>query len=347
MSSVQQFMSMPLERRSPQSLLEMIACAIKLEHATIPPYLTALWSIEDPAHDAYGILQTVVVEEMAHMGFMCNLLTTLDGQLPLTAPDFVPQYPTPLPCGIAPRVIPPNLHEWQVGLSRLTPAVVSDIFMIIEYPECGPIAVADRPKATFHTIGEFYDAVSKTLEYLVDAKQITITGHRQINDPDSGVSPITNLHEALKAIEDIKEQGEGTPQSPDAPDLGNELAHYYRFKQIQVGRMYEQLPDKTWHLTGKFLDFPPCYPIADVPKGGYPDPVPPELAQFNRDYKALLATLQSAWDQGGTPGETILQQAELDSMPALTTCAVNIMKKPIDSGHPERGNYAPTFQIPP
>jgi hypothetical protein len=60
----------------------------------------------------------------------------------------------------------------------------------------------------------------------------------------------------------------------------------------------------------------------------------------------LLATLQTAWDQGGDAGETILQNAEFDMIPALSTNAVNIMNKPIDSGHPERGNYASTFQIP-
>jgi len=348
MSSVNEFMSIAVEQRSPQHLLDMIGCAIKLEHSTLPPYLTAMWSISDRNHAAYGILATIVMEEMGHMGLACNLLTTLGGSPSITAPDFVPQYPSPLPCDIAPRVIPPNLQTWQVGLSRLTPAVISDIFMIIEYPEGGPIALLDERRRTFYTIGEFYDAIAHTLRHLVNCGKLKITGDRQITEPIgdyNAVTPITNLKEALCVIEHIKEQGEGTPHAPDAVNFGAELAHYYQFKQILVGRLYQQMPDRTWKLNGKFFDFPAVYPMADVPRGGYSGPsVPLELAQFNSDYKQMLVALQAAWDKGGAAGHHNLEEAE-NYMDGLGTTAVTLMNTPIDAIHPDRGNYAPTFQI--
>lgn len=52
--------------------------------------------------------------------------------------------------------------------------------------------------------------------------------------------------------------------------------------------MYEQKPDKTWELSGKFIDFPACLPIADVPREGYTGPgVPAERSahQFAHNRK--------------------------------------------------------------
>jgi hypothetical protein len=129
--------------------------------------------------------------------------------------------------------------------------------MIIEYPEAGPVplhALTPSHLPEFHTIGEFYDAIAATLRYLVEgAKLVQITGQKQLSKPfinhdeqgQNVLKPITSLDEALKAIEHIKEQGEGTPNTPEAPPFGHELAHYYWFKQIQVGRMFQQQTDQS------------------------------------------------------------------------------------------------------
>jgi hypothetical protein len=309
MASVVDLMRTPVERRTPDDLFEMLCCAVKLEHATLPPYLTAWWSITDRKNPAFDILRTSVFEEMGHMGTDLNLLTTVGGTPTITDPCFVPRNTTPLPCQIAPKVTPLNVLDWKIGLSRLTPAVVSDVFMIIEYPEAGPVplqALAAAAPPEFHTIGEFYDAIAATLRYLVeDAGSVRITGQMQLSEPFTGhdeqgqnvLKPITSLEEALKAIEHIKEQGEGTPSTPDAPPFGHELAQYYRFKQIQVGRMFQQQADQSWTLTGPFFDFPTVQPMADIPDDGYCRPgVPPsvadKIAKFNADYKQLLALRQ-------------------------------------------------------
>jgi rubrerythrin len=359
MSSAVELLSVPVERRTPDHLREMVQCAIKLEHATLPPYLTAMWSVKDKKHQAYQILRSIVYEEMGHLGTVSNLLTTIGGAPVFSDKDFVPHYPARLPCDIHPKVTPPNVIDWKVGLSRLTPAVVSDVFMIIEYPEKGPIqtmefAIAAAMRPTFHTIGEFYDALAHTLEHLVDNNKIKITGQNQLSEAFIGhdenqqnvLKPITTLKEALDAIEHIKEQGEGTPSSPDAPMFGHELAHYYKFKQIQVGRNFAQQADKSWTLSGDFFDFPSVYPMADIPSGGYPmDRLPQEVAdlikKFNDDYKSLLELLQSAWKKGEKEGQSDLTSAEI-LMDGLGSNAVDLMKISIG---PNEGNYGPTFQV--
>ncbi len=348
MSSIQRLLSIPAAKRKREDLIAMLRCAVKLEHATLPPYLCAMWSIRDVRHPAHGILRGIVFEEMGHMGMACNLLTTVGGTPEINVKGFVPEYPSALPCDIVPRVTPPNLSVWQVGLSRLTAAVVSDIFMIIEYPEGGPIALASHSVRGFHTIGEFYGAIAESLDYLVKHHFVKITGDRQITETNQlSVKPVTNLQEALDAIETIKEQGEGTPQGPGAVISGDELAHYYKFKQIQVGRMYFQdAQTKKWSLNGAFIDFPAVYPMADVPRGGYsgaPHPVSDLLAQFDSDYGSILGDLQSAWVKGGAAGGVNLGNAEI-TMDGLGDTALQLMQTPIDVKKPELGNYGPTFQ---
>lgn len=363
MASVVDLLSVPLKSRTPDHLIEMLRCAAKLEHATLPPYLTAWWSIIDITHPAARILQTVIFEEMGHLATVCNLLRSIGSTPTFTAADFVPRYPSRLPCHIAPQVIPPNVADWKISLSRLTPAVVSDVFMIIEYPEAGPIqimldaasAASDRPK--YHTIGKFYDAVAATLDHLVSVGAVAVQDNGQLSEAFTGhdekgqnvLTPITCPKEAREAIEHIKEQGEGTPTSPDAPKFGHELAHYYRFKQIQTGRCFAQGADGAWTLSGNFIDFPPVRPMADIPPDGYegsgvPQNVRDAINKFNLDYKQLLLLLQSAWDKGAPDGQTDLSDAEL-IMDGLSDQARTLMSTPIEVSNPGRGNYAPTFRI--
>ena len=57
--------------------------AVELEHATIPLYLYALYSLVPGKNDAIAaIIQSVVVEEMLHMTLACNVLNAIGG-----APD--------------------------------------------------------------------------------------------------------------------------------------------------------------------------------------------------------------------------------------------------------------------
>src|SRR6476661_7371680 len=79
--------------------------ALMLEHATIPPYLYALYSL-DPAKNGEiaDLIQSVVVEEMLHMTLVCNILNALGGTPVLDQPSVIPAYPGPLPGGVEDRL---------------------------------------------------------------------------------------------------------------------------------------------------------------------------------------------------------------------------------------------------
>lgn len=54
--------------------------ALRLEHATIPPYLTALYSIKPGKNvDAFHIIRQVAVEEMLHLSLVSNVLNAVGG----------------------------------------------------------------------------------------------------------------------------------------------------------------------------------------------------------------------------------------------------------------------------
>ena len=80
----------------PDALHTALQTAIELEHATIPVYLYALYSLE-PGRNAVvaDILQSVVREEMTHMGLAANLLNAVGGSPVIARPGFRPRLSRP------------------------------------------------------------------------------------------------------------------------------------------------------------------------------------------------------------------------------------------------------------
>jgi hypothetical protein len=70
-----------------------------IEHATFPPYLTALYSLKPGSNlEAFHFIRTIAVEEMLHLTLIANVFNAVGGNIQgvLTNPDFVPTYPTHL-----------------------------------------------------------------------------------------------------------------------------------------------------------------------------------------------------------------------------------------------------------
>src|SRR5947207_721668 len=116
-------------------LMGSLQAAIELELSTLPPYLCGMWSIKDPSVGspggvAYQLIDSVVRQEMTHMGLVCNMLTGIGGT-PEIAAGYRNNimYPGNLPGGVRP--------ELTVYLSGLTKPYVHDVFMEIEFPEKG------------------------------------------------------------------------------------------------------------------------------------------------------------------------------------------------------------------
>ena len=59
-----------------ESLREHLQWAIELEHATLPPYLTALYSLDPgPNAEAVEVISSVFVEEMIHLALAATSST--------------------------------------------------------------------------------------------------------------------------------------------------------------------------------------------------------------------------------------------------------------------------------
>ena len=210
----------PLE--TVEDLRTALGNAIAIELGTIPPYLTAYFSIKPGANAAAGaIIRSVVIEEMLHLSLACNLLNAVGGRPQL--PAAVLRYPSQLPMGIGHEPRKPFI----VSLARLSEATIKN-FMIIEEPE-HPLEFEDEllastAAADYHTIGEFYTAVGDLMTDLVKRGEEVFTGARA-RQVDGWIGPhylhrIDGLEGARKAIETIIDQGEGTSASPAADPGG-------------------------------------------------------------------------------------------------------------------------------
>jgi hypothetical protein len=350
--SMQALMKVPASDRDVQWLAYSLQEAIQLEWATIPPYLCAYWSIKTgstaPAstNEIAGTIQSIVIQEMLHMGLACNMLAGLGGTPNIYSANFAPKYPAELPGHVH-----PGLWVGLSGLSKDIPGCKDQVakFMEIELPE-DPLALAKARAAGFATIGEFYDALSDTF----DQVQPTIATDRQLTNnlmPDLTV--LHDVSEVKQAIGLIKRQGEGTSSSPfDSKQSGRiapapELAHYYRFGEIYHERRL--VPDPTapkgWSFTGTtppitFPDEQHLYLMAEIPKGVY---YSPESDVFDRAYTAVLKQLHDAWAQGdGTQLKAAIQSMDND----LGDEAIKLLKAgyPTGSG---KGIKGPDFRFLP
>lgn len=158
-------------------LQDLLQTAILIEHSTIPPYLTALYSIKDGTNAlASQIIRSVAVEEMLHLIMVCNVLNAINIQPSVNKPQNYPTYPMKLPMNV----------DFYVGLETFSPNSIAT-FIAIESPS-KPVVKAPsykdqtEPSVSFtqraaiqennfwtlkhmkgfimenvHTIGEYYD----------------------------------------------------------------------------------------------------------------------------------------------------------------------------------------------
>ncbi len=234
----------PLQSGGIDGLRDALQKAIQLEHATIPPYLYALYSLgTDPKNATVaGIIQSVVSEEMLHMTLACNLLNAVGGEPLIDDPTFIPSYPGPLPGGVDGGLT--------VHLAPFTLEVIENTFMAIEEPERHvdfPVRLAAMPGEddTSKTIGAFYRLIAAQITAL-GPSVFTGDAARQVKPPfppselgDEGFNGlVTDEKSALAAIDLIIDQGEGNDpgSSPLEDGPGSGLSHYYRFSEIVKGR---------------------------------------------------------------------------------------------------------------
>lgn len=310
-------------------LKNALQIAVQLEWATLPPYLTARWTIKDPDHYAAESVFEIRGEEMSHLGIACNLLVAIGGTPLFADPAVVPVYPGPLPGGVRPGLV--------VSLRKLSPEQAK-VFMDIEYPTDGPIAMA--MDANYNTIGDFYQAIRQAFVAL----NPPLTTNRQLSRSGSvRFSVLDTLAKVTDSIDLLLKQGEGSRTTPEESD--GDLAHYYRFGELFHGRKLKQdLADGKWKFNGEELPALETWNMADIPVGGYQRADVPDgatwdrIVRFDAAYSTMLRKLQAAWTNGSLPD---LRSAIL-SMSEMSDIAAELIQTPRPDG---QGNYGPCFRF--
>jgi rubrerythrin len=308
-------------------LQEHLELAIRVELATIPPYLFAMYSIEDPGSEAALLLRSIVVEEMLHAALATNLLLAVGGTPEFAGTKYITEFPSELP-----HHRPPLMME----LAPCSLESIEGLFMRIEKPE-----MHDAPAQPdqFETLGQFYHALELAMESLSDRVELFSNPQReaQLSDPrfyrpveldaedSGGLMMIEDLASARAAIEVIVHQGEGLSDERWADPDHKELTHYHKLLQITEGTS----------PLGRVV------PVRRNPSTvDYPEDLRPVSELFNALYRGLFLILDRIFapDSNQSRAVGVLYLLMADVMSQLASFMV---RQPLGDGE----FAAPTFEV--
>ena len=328
-----------------KSLKESLQTAIALEFSTIPPYMTALYSIKDGYNKkVYSIIRSVVMQEMLHLAQAANLLISIGGQPRMTDPS-VSKIPTSFPTHLPGKVLP----GLTVTLQKASPKHIANVFMMIEFPD-KVVYEGDFDDEEINlkalTIGRFYTAILKCMDDLNVNGSITF-GHAdkqlhwpwELYDKTSKLWKVTNIKDAREAIHMIVEQGEGSDQL-DPTYLGtNKLAHFFKFEELACKHHIQSSPEHTaYDFHGEEIEFVSegVWPMQNnpssknLPKGTQ---VYHEAKVFHRMYRSLLESIETMFS--GHPDSVNDAVYIMESMQMQAKKLMN-MSVPVPPGHPNQ-----------
>jgi hypothetical protein len=330
-------------------LHHQLQLAIELEFSTLPPYLSALYTIKENTNTcAYNVIRSVVMEEMFHLSNAANVLIATGGRPAINQPAFLPTFPTKLP----------DKETWfTVELLKFSPEALQTFIYIEEPSENVPGK---------KTIGDFYANIEQGLVYLNDQTDVKLfpqntqpqIEHKYYYGGGGILTPVTDLDSALFALNAIIAQGEGIPSTgwdPDHPFPLNdttgissgdhrlfmqprELAHYYRFNELSEGKRYVCGDTHNTGPTGPTIpiDFNAVYNMKPNPKSSdFSDY--PELQQMNNAFNRLLTQLLNQLHQAFNGDPELLVPA-VGTMFKMKEAAQELMRSPFPNS--DQGYYA-------
>ena len=281
---------MPIE--TIDDLRDHLRLAIKVELATIPPYLYAMWSIEDQASDAAALIRSIAAEEMLHAALVANLLVACGGEPRFDDPELPPTFP-----GDLPHHRPPL----QLDLAPCSVELIRETLLVIERPEATDALPEDDE---YETLGQFYAALEQAIDRL-DAAGNLFRDHRptrQLAEPDfygpvrfdvadsGGLVLIHDAASADDALEIVIHQGEGLSHDRWADPAHQELTHHAKLLRLAHGRVAIG-PVRSTTTNPRTADLPTrLRPVSDL---------------FNGLYRRLYLTLDDLYsgDAGRGDGE--------------------------------------------
>jgi hypothetical protein len=326
---------------------QSLQSAIELEYATLPLYLSAMFSLEVQNYTAYNTIRSVAMEEMVHMAIACNMLAALGGSPRIRTVDVT--YPVHgLPGGAEP--------DLRVGLARYSKNQLRN-FLRIETPQ---LLLGDLHRdETYPTIAAQYQAIRDAIASNADAVRAAVKAGgpaNQVGDDigfttiryEPGVDPVPAL---CAAIDEILEQGEGASAGDliTSTAFETEESHYAKFASLYYGARYQQ-PDPAVKLTretehlffqGGKIGAPIVVNTLAVPADGYAkilalDPagaaVTSDLDAFDSAFSSILSALDAAWNGPAAVSWKTLGGAVHSMVDLRVLSCFNILRHAIPAG---------------
>lgn len=337
---------------------EMLAAAYTLELATLPTYLTGVFSIKPGYNqEALALVQSVAYEEMLHMTLACNLLIAIGGTPEILKTGLSLQFPTPLPMNVDEGLIvelrplgKPQLYEVYMGIERPDTTAILPGETVLH-----PLAQS-KAEQGYASIGDFYDAILDKLKELPGAyaqprpeRQVDVS--KWFPPTPCGTGIITDYASADAAVQTILAQGEGARIGHDPIDprggFEDSFAHFFKFGEIFYGKRLQ--PDccapSGWSYSGAPvpLDMQGIYPL--LANAAVSDYVPGSAAHttglaFYGSYKRLLTALDQVFN--GNPdglGSAVAIMYELKLL------AQKVVANPAYPNEPNGPVAAPPFML--
>ncbi len=312
---------------TPEDLRAHIELAIKVELSTVPPYLFAMYSIEDQQSEAALLIRSIVAEEMLHAALCANLLLAVGGNPPFATTALIPVYP-----GLLPHHIPPL----ELNLEPASLTLVRDVLMRIEQPE---VHGAPAEPDSYETLGQFYHALEMAMSDLNGRFDLFADpqASRQLSDPgfyqpvafdaedSGGLMLVDGLESAEVAIEVIVHQGEGLSTERWADPAHQELTHYAKLLLIAEGT-------KPLGAVRRLRSNPRTV--------GFPEPLQPVSDLFNALYRYLFLLLADLFEPGDDKGPAVGRMYGLMAG-AMSSVARYLVEQPVGEGE----FAGPTFEI--
>ncbi|MEZ4322208.1 MAG: ferritin-like domain-containing protein [Myxococcota bacterium] len=349
-----------------EELAELLTEAVEVEHNLMCCYLFAAWSLKSGVGEGLTEAQAeavarwrreivhVAIDEMTHFALANNLLVAIGGQPHLGRPNF------PVSAGYHPAGVVVELRRFE--------ASTIDHFVYLERPEGvevpdgagysqpseyrrGTHAEMLMPTAQdYATVGHLYRGIRAGLEHLASelGEAVLFAGdaERQIDERVvqlDGLIGVRDLASALRAIDNIVEQGEGNAEDTEG-------SHYRRFCRIR---------DELAALRSEDPSFEPARPVVANPVQRRP-PSPqgktwvgePSAAGVldlcNAAYNHMLRMLGSAWGPVPARVRGVLVDEAIGLMQLLVPLNEVLTRLPPASDTPERSagmSFAVTREI--
>jgi CDGSH-type Zn-finger protein/uncharacterized Fe-S cluster protein YjdI len=253
-------------------LTYLLTEAAEIEHGLMCCYLFAAQSLHRGPRDGIteaeavaverwrAVITGVAIEEMLHLALVSNLLSAIGSSPHLQRPNF-PVVPGYHPSGVVVALAPFDVETMNhfIYLERPEGSDLADSQTYERPPAYERVLRADRlmPSAQdYATAGHLYRGIRAGLVHL--ARELGEAG-LFVGDPRAqvdgavaslpGLIPVTDLASALRAVDLIVEQGEGSTSNPEG-------SHFRRFVGVR-----DELKD----LSAARPDFAPAWPVARSP----------------------------------------------------------------------------------